>query len=467
MSDDGRLMLKLQQHLFTVLVLVLAGVLAALSLRHHARFDLTAGQRNSLTEASVQLMQRLDQAPGFTVFVRDPELRAMAEVLLERYRDARPDIEVEFVNPDQEPERTRVAGVRADGETLVRYGGDQRLVPALAEDEISNALQSLARGQGRFLVFTTGHGERDPYGQAGHELGALTAELQRKGLRVQQLNLTEVTSVPGNAALLVLASPTTELFPHEMAVIDGWLRDGGNLLLLTDPGGPALLALARSLGVELGDGEARGQLVDSTAQLLGLDDPTAILAGSYDNAQPITSGFELVTLFPGAVSVQAVTQDAAVSSSELVTSQPSAWLELGPIRGALTIDHELGDLAGPLPLLVALERQRVAAPPSAAADAGPPAEPELQQQRIVVAGDGDFLSNAFLGSGGNLQLATGVFEWLAGEDEMLDIVVRSAPDRQLQLSDTQYFVLSVTALFLLPLALIAGGVVTWVRRRRR
>jgi gliding motility-associatede transport system auxiliary component len=463
----NRLILRLQHLSFVLLVLLLAGLLAMLSLRHSARYDWTVGQRNTLSPESAELLNALEQVPEFIVFAQDPEVHARSEDLLARYREARPDIVVEYVNPDLDPERARQAGVRTDGETLIRYGGDQRLISSLTEYAVSNALQALARSNERFVVMTTGHGEREPYGQASQSLGALNGELSRKGYRLQQLNLTEVAAIPDNASLLVIASPRTALFAHEMALIDAYLRRGGNLLYLADPGDPPQSALLASLGVAVGT----GQLVDSTAQLLGLDDPTVMLAGSYDNAHPVTQGFDLVTVFPGALSVQATGDPAR--TSEMIVSQPSAWLETSQIRGEIRLDEADGDVAGPLPIMVSVTRSYDAAVDPVADGLGgegvgpPAATTEQLEQRIIVAGDGDFMSNAFLGSGGNLELTMDLFNWLSGDDEFLDITVHQAPDRTLTLSDGQYLMIGSLFLFVLPGLFLVGGGVVWFRRRSR
>jgi ABC-type uncharacterized transport system involved in gliding motility auxiliary subunit len=85
----------------------------------------------------------------------------------------------------------------------------------------------------------------------------------------------------------------------------------------------------------------------------------------------------------------------------------------------------------------------------------------------VVVGDGDFLSNAFLGSGGNLELGFNMVNWLASDEALLDIPMRSAPDTRLDLSTTTTLIIGGGFLAALPLALLATGVAVWLRRRRR
>ena len=95
------------------------------------------------------------------------------------------------------------------------------------------------------------------------------------------------------------------------------------------------------------------------------------------------------------------------------------------------------------------------------------AESNTRQQRVVVIGDGDFLSNGFLGMGGNLQLGMNIFNWLSSDDAFISIPVKTAPDISLQFTNTDISVVGFGFLLILPLVLLGSGVVIWVRRRRR
>ena len=86
--------------------------------------------------------------------------------------------------------------------------------------------------------------------------------------------------------------------------------------------------------------------------------------------------------------------------------------------------------------------------------------------RLVVVGDGDFASNSFFPYMSNGDLALGALAWLIGEEraptmkppvEVLPTVVLT--NRQVR------GIFLVTVLVLPGLAVVAGGMVWWVRRR--
>ena len=56
-----------------------------------------------------------------------------------------------------------------------------------------------------------------------------------------------------------------------------------------------------------------------------------------------------------------------------------------------------------------------------------------KQQRVVVVGNGSFLSNSYLGNGGNLQLGVAIVNWLASEDDLVAIDPRPASDSRIEI----------------------------------
>jgi ABC-type uncharacterized transport system involved in gliding motility auxiliary subunit len=85
----------------------------------------------------------------------------------------------------------------------------------------------------------------------------------------------------------------------------------------------------------------------------------------------------------------------------------------------------------------------------------------------VVVGDGDFLSNTYLGNAGNLDLGLNLITWLSHDDAFMDIRVRGAPDTTLVLERTTTAMIGLGFLIGLPLLLLVMGLIIWLRRRRR
>jgi ABC-type uncharacterized transport system involved in gliding motility auxiliary subunit len=82
-------------------------------------------------------------------------------------------------------------------------------------------------------------------------------------------------------------------------------------------------------------------------------------------------------------------------------------------------------------------------------------------------GDGDFLSDAYLGNGGNLLLGMNIMNWISEDEDFIAIPPKTAPDVKLELSRTDMLVMGAGFLLVLPLLLAGTGTLIWVRRRKR
>ena len=70
----SRLMLRLQSLVFAVLFLGIIGLLAWLSTRYVYQADWTAGGRNTISEDTRQLLDKLEDAVHITAFAREDVL---------------------------------------------------------------------------------------------------------------------------------------------------------------------------------------------------------------------------------------------------------------------------------------------------------------------------------------------------------------------------------------------------------
>lgn len=435
--------------LYALLCVVIAVCVAALSTRFGFTVDWSAGARATIAPQAQAVLAQLDGPVEVTSYARPGTLRAKTRLLVERYSRFKHDLALAFVDPDLDPLATQAAGITADGELVVKWHGHSQHVTQLDEQGFADALVRLARGGTPLVAFITGDGERDPTGTGGADLGGLVERLSAHGIRAVPLNLAEAAEVPRNAALVVLASPQAALLPGAVAKLQAWIANGGNLLWLADPGSDdlGLSPLAEALGIK----RLPGVLRDAQGTVAGSPDPRMLVATQYP-PQLITQGFRVNTVFPRAGGLAAV-QGAGWDAQPLLQSGPRSFSQAeadaaGPSGPAPAADV----LKGPLTFGYALSRLS----PS----------PAKNQQRAVVIGGGDFLSNAYVADAGNLALGERVFDWLLGDDA-LAATPRPAPDTALKPSRAQFGGLTFGYLLALPIVLILIGLAISARRRRR
>lgn len=444
--------MRLMNASFVLLFLVVMGLLQWLAREYRLQFDLTQNGRHSLSEASLAVLKQLDQPLTITAYASQRgELRRAIGEFIARYQHHKSDLKLEFVDPDISPEQVRTAGVQFDGELVLQYGAVKENLPPnrLTEENFSNVLTRLGHSGERWLIFLSGHGERSPDRAANFDVSLWATELRKRGFKTRTLALGDHPQIPQNTTALVIAGPRTRLLPGETREIGNYLNHGGNLLWLQDPGPLyGLEPIAEQFGIEF----LPGVIVDPASDAI-TGSATAILVAKY-GAHPVVRSFAEATLFPHARAIALPAADKSWQSQVLLDTRASSWAETGALTGNVRFDPGQ-DIKGPLNLGVTLTREI-----DAAADG-------KHQQRIVVLGDGDFLSNTYLGNAGNLEFGLSLTNWLSQDDAFVNIPVRTRTDKTLRLSQTSQVLLVVGFLILLPLLLAGSGVTIWLKRRKR
>jgi ABC-type uncharacterized transport system involved in gliding motility auxiliary subunit len=450
MSPQRKMQLRIaaQNGLFVLLLLALATIAVVLARERHVQWDLTTSGRNTLSAASAEILSKLDGPVQITAYAtpKDPrlgDLRKLIRDFVARYQRIKRDVTLEFVDPREQPKAAAQAGVQVNGELVIEHAGRSERLANLTELEFTNVLIRLARAQERLVMWLEGHGERSLANQANHDLGDFGKQLRSKGIELSSLNLAIAPEVPENAALLVVASPQTQLASVETEKLLRYVERGGNLLWLIDQEPlNGLEPLAEQLGLVL----PPGVVVDPDAIERGGRPVMTVAAPGGYGSHPIVQTFRLNTLFPFARAIAANPVEGWTTSA-LIEVAPRGWIETGDLGGRIVFDEGL-DTPGPVTIAVALERLQ-----------------EEKNQRIVVIGSGHFLANTYLGNGGNLDLGVNIVNWLTGDDRLIAIQPRSAADANLTLSRTWLAGLVIVFLIALPLAFVTTGAWIWWRRR--
>lgn len=432
---------KLNSLIFPVLLLVCVVLLAWASTQNILIKDLTRNGRQSLTEPSQVLLEKIPGSIEIDVFVnQSDQLGKQVENLLARYQLIKPDIKINYISPEENPDKIREHNIRLPAEMLISYQGKTEHLERPSEQSITNSLATLFRGDDRWLVFLSGHGERDPAGKANFDVAKFADHLKKRGLNSQTINLSETAAIPDNTGVLVIADPKVDWLPEEWTIVENYLNKGGNLLWMTEPAHKELLPeLARKFGVKF----IEGIVVDAIGQSFNITQPDLIPITQYPD-HVITKSFSLTTLFPQAVAVETTSLEAW-DSVPLLKSSEQSWSETAEIKDQVDYDEEQEKL-GPLTLAMALTSQ-------------------TNQQRILVTGDSDFISNSYIGNGGNLDLGVRMMNWLSTDDELITIPSRPATDLDFELSETTSAIIGLGFLLVLPLLLAITGLIVWWRRR--
>ena len=459
MSQYSHTVLRFQNIIFTILFLSVIGLFAWLGKTYHTNFDFTHSQKNSLHPSTQKILKKLDKPLKLTAYIPDDAtIHTALKKRINKYQKYKKDTSLEIINPDLNPDRAKEDGIQFSGQLLIKLGDKSEIVSSVDEQTVINVLQRLSRDKPRLAIILEGHGERKSFDENSSGLSKLTNILEAQGFYIQPHNLIRTQSIPNDATFIVIAAPQKDYLEAEVKIISDYLKQGGNLLWMHEPGGLfGLDDIEQQLGLVINEGtmlDANQALQD----MLGIKHPAAIAIIDYGDSA-LTKDLTAHTIFPFTTAIsrdeesEKSENDNAWNYQPLLTTLPTSWLESGEIQGDVKFDDE-ADKPGPLDIAMSLSR------PNTSNEKAP-------DQRVIVMGDSNFMLNNFIGQGSNLTLATNIFNWLGADDELLSITPITAPDTKLELPGWALYSIALFFLLGLPIGLLLIGTVRWLRRRKR
>ncbi|WEK33526.1 MAG: Gldg family protein [Candidatus Pseudobacter hemicellulosilyticus] len=381
--------------------------------------------------------------------------------------------------------------------TYLRVFDDMIVWPT--ETEVAAALQRLQQASLPRIAFVTGNLEREIDKSGDRDYKTLTNtptfrySLINQGFDVLSVSL-ETQDIPENISALVLADPKIDLPPAVLQKLKAYIGQGGNLLIAGEPGKQAVLnPLLQELGVQLNE----GTLIQSSRN----DAPNFVSAYVQKEAAPFYKLLEgtiedsLRLTMPGAVGLS-YNAGGPFTVLPLVKTHPrTSWNRTRPLdletminarvsfddkdeendsrRGGMYMGYggeeqpkrsrrdslgtvlfsaAEGDTKGPFTTVVGLSRKV-----------------NGKEQRIVVAGDADFLSNKEMGRQrtANFVFSTSLFRWMSGGEFPIDTSRPDARDKKVNTTIEKVKFLRVIYLWVLPGLLLAGGTVLLIRRKKK
>ncbi len=448
-----KFLLKLNKLSSRLLFLVLTGIIAWLSYQTPFTFDATRGNRNTLAEPTQQLLKGLQQPLIFTAYVPDePELHQQLRELVAKYQKFNHQVSLDIINPDINPERAQQDGVQNQRQVVLRLGKQSEVLGSVSEQSVVNAIQRLQRNDHRLVIFLEGHKEAELFDNSSAGLSDLANELESKGYKLQPHALLNTGSIPKNTSFVVIAAPKQAYTPDEITILQDYIQQGGNLLWLEEPKNKSgLTALQKTLAINIPEGRLLS--VDNKPRI-DINSPTLIPITRYGEADVMRQQ-QGQTLFSYATLVQRdLAEKPTWDFDAILTTSNKVWLETNstPLSKNIQYDQDSDDIAGPVSLGIALSKEGKGK--------------DGKQQRIIVIGDSNFMRNGFIGYAGNLELSEHLFNWLSANEHLLVIPAKVAPDTKIELQDWQLYTIGIFFLFILPIGLIAIGIVRWVRRKR-
>lgn len=457
---------KLRYHFVALTIVGGMILLAWLSNIMFWPMDWSMQKSNTLSTSSQSLLMNLELPVTVTAYVEENrKLRQKIKDQVQLYKNYKADLTLSFIDPKKNPQQARQMDIHPAGEIVVEYDGRHEKLRIVDENNLSNALLRLTSSHNNWIVFLEGHGERSPHKPGNQDLKLFADYLKQSGLQIQSLNLEENPVIPDNTGTLVIASPKFSLSLNEIGLILGYLDKGGNLLWLAEPGTESKPAIdLKTLRKYLGVRFLPGTIISASTPKLGIKNPAMVIAQKYSDHQ-IHNNQKQGTLFPFVMAIQPDLQAGAQENhwgfETLLETDNQSWTETGPLTTPpLQFNQNTDEVAGPLTIGLVLTRTV----PNNASEPVTPESVTKGQQRAIVIGDGDFISNAYLANGGNQFLGNNIIHWLGSQKSFIQIQPKNRPDLDLVLTDSMITVYTFIFPFALPIVFFATGFM--IRRYR-
>lgn len=481
-------------------------------------YDATATKSNTLTETSQDIMKKLDGGLTITTYVNLldenymsglPRQRKSDFKRFEQYVRFKPEIRMNYVYyydhadntsldqrfeglTDKEkgeklckvldldfgmflsPEEIReVIDLSGEGNHFVRvverengqssflrlYDDNQKHP---SEAEISAALKRFVVKSPR-VAFLTGHDERDVKKTGDRDYNRFAESiyfrysLVNQGFDVCSLDLSR-EDIPEDVDIIVIADMKSPLSEVEQAKLDGYFDRGGNLFVLGETKRQEVMnPIARKFGVTFMPGTLVQPSEEFQADLIvgNITPEAAQKFLTYE--RPHRYGYQIT--MPGTVPMVFDTTSGFEACTVISSVNKGCWNELETtdfLDGKVELKPEIGEVEKAYPTVLALIRKVGG-----------------KEQRIVVAGDADCISNMELSKGrnginaSNFTLITGTFRWLSYDEYPLNTERPYPFDNEITLERGARSWVKMVYAVGIPLLLALMGVMIWVRRKGR
>jgi ABC-2 type transport system permease protein len=345
-------------------------------------------------------------------------------------------------------------------QSFLRVYDDMMRLPS--ETEITAAFKRLTINKLPTVGFLAGHGERrsDAEEDRGYNMFA-----QEKSFRYALINqgfdfenVTLDKEIPAHIRILLIAEVRKAISPEEMVHLNNYIDRGGDLIIAGEAGRQEFMnPVVERLGVSF----MPGMLVKPNKKFqsnLLLVQPTKAAEELSFHFKSIRRNDQLLPL--STTAALNYTTDKGFKVTTLFTSDTTGgWIEQETtnfIDDTAKLNPQAGEEAKPYPVVLALSRKV-----------------QDKDQKIIVTGDADFLSNGELMmnrkdvSPANFSFISGAFFWLTDEELPVDMRRPPAPDRSLRLGKQSWAISKFALKWVYPIGLMLCGLFIWIRRKRR
>ncbi len=460
-------------HTGFVAVAVAAAVVLNLAVRELpatvTSIDATSTKMYSLTEETKEYVKNLSKDVTIYVLAAEGSADTTLAETLERYDGLSDHLSVEYRNPSKYPtfyqqytesapsansmivvseERSRVVDYSDIYEYSYDYTTYQSTVEGYdAEGQLTSAIEYVTMDSSELPVIyeITGHGETSL-------AGGFIEVIEKANITLSDLTLLEVDEVPEDAEAIIINAPTSDLSSDDAEKVRNYLEAGGKAILVCNFQYQDLENFNEVLAA-YGVTEVDGVVMEGNASYYYQGIPYYLLPeiASSDYTSSV-SGSYIFAPYSVGLTCEENTDDTTYTPLLSTTEDAVSKVDL---ENFTTYDYEEGDIKGPFDVAVAVERT----------------VDEENTTKLVVVGSMELFSD-------------GADEVVSGKNaalfqNLLSVLIESSDNSASAIAAKEYTLSAITVtttaavglglgfMIVLPVLLVACGIVIWAKRRKK
>lgn len=305
--------------------------------------DLTKEKFYSLSEESKNQIKNVDQE--IEIYVFGYEENSSVVDLIKQYAKYKENIKYEVVSIETRQDIAQKYDVSSTDEsngTIVIANGDRKVKVSatdlysydyntyetvdLTEQKLTNSILAVTLDNAPKIYFLTGHGE---YTLKDY-MTTLNTKLKGEVNEVESLDLLVTNEIPSDCQVLAIVSPTTDFTDYETDIITSYINNGGDILWLSDYSTSGTLTNVNKIlnmyGIDLAN---NGIILEQDKSAMLMQTPNLILPNLSSESEitsPIVSGGKVLLFNSGKIDIKSneKLENLGVDVTKLLTTTNSA-----------------------------------------------------------------------------------------------------------------------------------------------
>lgn len=474
-----------------IAIVVVVNLIVGQLPEQYRNIDVSNSKIYEITDTTRDFLKGLDEEVTFKVLAVKEEADERIQTFLSKYAALSKKISVEWIDPVLHPsalqendasENSIVVSCENTGKTTTvtfdqivvvdyssyYYTGSISENEFDGEGQLTSAVNYVTSDAGKQIYRTAGHGE-------SMLPASITELMDKNNYAVSEWNLMMNLEIPGDCDLLLMNAPTTDLTVEEKDALLSYLAGGGKMMLLLGDTNstelPNLAAVMKEYGMEAADGYIADMQRCYQGNAFYI---FPMLSVSGDMAKGITSEMVLLINAHGLNMVDAARDTISTTSFMTTSSGGTAVTEDSQTEGTYTIGAVATEAVSGAESEDGEEKEDGESDSDSGSEAGDSdtdtdstSDASAKESRLTVISCANMIDSQLTETFTTLENTTLFMNAVTANFDGVENLSIEPKSLAVQYNTIQHVgLLSLFAIFGIPLVILAGGFSVWFRRRK-